>query len=157
MNAASAPATENPASLRYTLVTCSNYRFAINIVSVQEVLAYFRLTRVPNTKPYVSGVFNLRGKIYSVINMGQLLEIDIKKISEHPIIMLVGKQHDVIGIMVDQVNDMITIENKDIHQPVGDDLPAVFRRYISGYCEQDENRIYILDIPSLINQNLQYN
>ncbi len=157
MNAVSAPATENPTSLRYTLVTCSNFKFAINIVSIQEVLAYFRLTRVPNTKSYVSGVFNLRGKIYSVINMGRLLEIDLKKISEHPVIMLVGRQQDVVGIMVDQVNDMITIEDKDIHQPVGDDLPEVFRRYISGFYELDENRIYILDIPSLINQNLQFN
>jgi len=157
MNADSAKASENPATLRYTLVTCSNYKFAIDIGSIQEVLAYFRLTRVPNAKPYVSGVFNLRGKIYSVINMGRLLEIDDKKIAENPMIMLVGKQHDIVGIMVDQVNDMISIENKDIHHPVGDDLPVVFRRYISGYCELDENRIYIMDIASLINQNLQYN
>ncbi len=140
-------------SSRYTVFSCAQYDFAIDIASIQEVLAFPRLTRVPNIKPYIRGVFNLRGKIYSVMEIHQIFGMEAEKETDNTMVILIGKPNEISGIIVDQVKEMITIEYADIHPP-SEDIPTDISRYITGYCERETGKVYIINIPRLKNPDL---
>lgn len=136
---------------RYTVFSCRGQDFAVEITSVREVLEPPRRTRLPNTKSFMSGVFSLRGRIYSVVDLGRLLNLGEKKATGNTLILIIGKPEEAFGIFADRVEDMITIEEKKIMK-TSDNIPEEFRPFTSGYIEQDSGKIYIINVPGLIKQ-----
>jgi len=148
--------TDEGNSVRYTVFTCLTYIFAINIDLVKEVLAHPRLTRVPNVKSYINGVFNLRGKIYTIIDIQRLFKVGTGEDRENSMVILIGRPSETLGIAVDQVNEMITIADREIEKP-GQEIPPAFSAYVSGYCDKNDARIYIINVASLIRHDLGLN
>ena len=137
---------------RYTVFNCQPHDFAIPISDVQEVLTYPKLTRVPNVKTYIRGVFNLRGRIYTVIDLEQLFGLGSDTIRKDRMVVLIGKPGEILGILVDQVKDMTTINDADISVSQSE-IPESFRRFVSGYCEKAGSRIYLIDAGRVIEQD----
>ena len=135
-------------SSQYTVFSCQNYNFAMEINHVQEILANPPLTRVPNVKSFMQGVFNLRGKIYSVVHLSRLFNISGKFDVENPMVILAGASGETVGLTVDDVKEMITLTENEI-SGLEEDIPAAFREYITGFCEREDGRIYLIDIHKI--------
>jgi chemotaxis signal transduction protein len=136
---------------RYTVFSANGQYFAVEITSVREVLESPRRTRLPNAKPFMSGVFNLRGRIYSVVDLGRLVRFGDNKATGNKMVLIIGKPDEALGIFADQVEDMITIEEKNIKK-ASEHIPEEFRSFTSGYYERDSGRLYIINVPGLIKQ-----
>ena len=70
---------ENVALVDYKMVTFSlaGKDYAIDIMQVKEIAKTGRFTYVPNTLPFVLGVYNLRGEIIPIIDLRLFFNIDI--------------------------------------------------------------------------------
>jgi len=136
---------------RYTVFSCMGQYFAVEITSVREVLESPRRTRLPNAKSFMSGVFNLRGRIYSVVDLSRLKSSRDKKATGNKMVIIIGKPDEALGIFADQVEDMITIGEKNIKR-ASDLIPEEFRPFTSGYYERDSGLLYIINVPGLIKQ-----
>jgi purine-binding chemotaxis protein CheW len=82
-------------------------QFAINLFDVKEVVEYSRITRLPNSPPYIKGIIDLRGEITTIIDLKQQLAITAKSSTSEEdsrIIVLDDRlTNSKIGIMVDDV------------------------------------------------------
>src|SRR5574344_2163480 len=72
--------SERIAVIDYKMVTFSlaGKDYAIDIMQVKEIAKAGRFTYVPNTSPFVLGVYNLRGEIIPIIDLRIFFNIPTK-------------------------------------------------------------------------------
>ncbi|MBP5283167.1 MAG: chemotaxis protein CheW [Treponema sp.] len=138
----------------YKMVTFSlaGKDYAIDIMKVKEIAKAGRFTYVPNTLPFVLGVYNLRGDIIPIIDLRLFFNIEIEERApdalENMLILSVGEQ--VFGIVVDEIDKVVGIQKSTINPPhplFGD----INIKYIQGVAEV-ANRLYILlDVDKIFN------
>jgi purine-binding chemotaxis protein CheW len=62
---------------RFSVFNISDRLFGIEINHVKEVLKSPKITRLPNVKPQLLGVFNLRGTILPLMDLRYILGLEI--------------------------------------------------------------------------------
>jgi purine-binding chemotaxis protein CheW len=90
-------------------------QYAIRIHDIHEIIKMQDITQIPNVKPYVKGVINLRGKIVPVLSLRHLFDIGEKEYSKTTRIVVVNHLEDTVGIIVDRVSKVATFT--DIQPP----------------------------------------
>jgi purine-binding chemotaxis protein CheW len=137
---------KKPGSNLYTVFTLSDHLFALEISHIKEVLNFPAITLLPNKKNHFKGVFNLRGTLVTVIDIRYLLNLEIPEDKTPEIVILAEYNEIRIGIAVDQVLDIHTIEEMKIQIPTRK-TPSAIAGKISGYVEKEKlGKIYLLDI-----------
>lgn len=137
---------KNIATVDFKMVTfsLSGKDYAIDIMSVKEIAKAGRFTFVPNTAPFVLGVYNLRGDIIPIIDLRLFFNIEIEERSDDQIenVIIVSVDDNVFGIVVDGIDKVVGIQKSTIQPPhplFGD----INIKYISGVVES-ANRLYVL-------------
>jgi purine-binding chemotaxis protein CheW len=138
-----------PDSNQYTLFSVSGHYFALEIAFIKEVLDFPNYTQLPNRPAHFSGVFNLRGRIVTIIDIRYLLNLEISENELPKMIILIESEQALVAIAVDQVFKFMNID--DIHIKVPSRAtPAPLAKYVSGYVENKEyGTTYVLDIEKL--------
>ncbi len=144
--------TENNDQNRQQFVTfkLGQETYGILIRKAKEIIKPKRITQVPNTENYVLGVINLRGQIVPVVNLKNKLKLDgnSSKDSEERIIT-VDINDALIGIKVDQVNEVVWLENDSIDPPP-EMAGGIREEHLQGVGRENENLLVLLDLTSLL-------
>ncbi|MEO0279215.1 MAG: chemotaxis protein CheW, partial [candidate division WOR-3 bacterium] len=85
-----------------------NEEYAIEMLSIKEIVEIPYITRVPKAPYYVVGVMNLRGYIVPIVDLRRRFNIPESRFDEgeRKIIILEGINKDRhVGIIVDRVNE----------------------------------------------------
>ncbi|MBC8016277.1 MAG: purine-binding chemotaxis protein CheW [Sporomusaceae bacterium] len=116
--------------------------YGVSILQVQEIKRITEITRVPHTPDYIKGVINLRGSVLPVIDLKNRLNLPKQGSTEDMRIIIVKVKDISVGMIVDAVSEVMTINEKDIDSP---DVVAgsVSANYLSGVGKL-ENRLLIL-------------
>jgi purine-binding chemotaxis protein CheW len=119
--------------------------YGIDIMKVKEIAKFNSFTYVPNSSPYVRGVYNLRGDIISILDLRILFHLPAGKTesdgdTENGLILRLDE--NVIGVVVDSIDKVIGISSEDI-QPPHPIFGDINIKYISGVVE-NEGRLYII-------------
>lgn len=137
---------ENVALVDYKMVTFSlaGKDYAIDIMQVKEIAKTGRFTYVPNTLPFVLGVYNLRGEIIPIIDLRLFFNIDIPERKDNSVenMLIVSVGDQLFGVVVDVIDKVVGIQRSSIQPPhplFGD----INIKYIYGVVEC-HNRLYIL-------------
>lgn len=137
---------ENVALVDYKMVTFSlaGKDYAIDIMQVKEIAKTGRFTYVPNTLPFVLGVYNLRGEIIPIIDLRLFFNIDIPERKDNSVenMLIVSVGDQLFGVVVDVIDKVVGIQRSSIQPPhplFGD----INIKYIYGVVEC-RNRLYIL-------------
>lgn len=92
--------------------------FAINILNIKEIIEYGQLTEVPKMPAFIRGVINLRGAVVPVIDMAARFDKPTAELTRKTCIVIIEVAHaegtQVVGIMVDAVNEVVDIEPGNI-------------------------------------------
>jgi purine-binding chemotaxis protein CheW len=120
--AAAPPPTDAEAQFnQYLTFVLGAETFAIGILAIKEIIEYSSLTEVPMMPPYVRGVINLRGAAVPVIDLavrfGRATAPVTKRTCIVIIEVMVNAERQVIGIVVDAVNEVLDIPESDIEPP----------------------------------------
>jgi purine-binding chemotaxis protein CheW len=95
--------------------------FAIGILAIREIIEYHDLTEVPMMPPSVRGVINLRGAVVPVMDLLARFGRPSSPITKRSCVVIVEVQCDderqVIGVVVDAVNEVLDIALTDIEAP----------------------------------------
>lgn len=126
--------------------------YGIDIMKVKEIAKFGNFTYVPNTPPFVAGVYNLRGDIISIIDLRMMFNLPTpegeKSVEDGLILRLDSNQ---IGVIVDQIDKVVGISSASI-QPPHPIFGDINIKYISGVVE-NEGRLYIiLDVERVFSQ-----
>ena len=123
-------------------------RLGIDIMAVREIRAWSPATPLPNAPAHVGGVLNLRGVILPVVDLSRQLGWGKTDPDGRHVIIVVRIGDQLRGLVVDAVNDIVTIAPEDI-QPVPDVGEAVSARYLQGIANLGDRLIMILDLDRL--------
>lgn len=144
-----AAATEPAQFLTFLL---GDETFAIDILSIKEIIEFRNLTTVPLMPDCVRGVLNLRGAVVPVLDLQGRFGRAASQVGKRTCIVIVelnashGRQ--VIGVLVDAVNEVLDIAHDAIEPP-----PAFGARirtdFIHGIGKVDEKFVILLDVDQV--------
>ena len=104
---------------QYIVVSIGSEQYGIDISYVDNIVRMQKITRVPKSLPYYRGVINLRGEVVPVMSarrkMG--LEDDVFTKASRIIILKLEAQ-GMVGIVVDEVKEVVSLGQDDIDQNV---------------------------------------
>ncbi|MFW6231564.1 MAG: chemotaxis protein CheW [Spirochaetota bacterium] len=127
--------------------------YGVDIMKVKEIAKFENFTYVPNTQPFVVGVYNLRGDIISVIDMRTLFNLAASQHGEGETQdgLILRLENGLIGVVVDRIDRVVGISSETI-QPPHPIFADVNMKYISGVVEHDERLYIILDVERILGE-----
>ncbi len=123
--------------------------YGIEILRVQEIKGYTGVTRIPNTPEYIKGILNLRGTIVPIVDLRMkfgLEEIEYTKLTVIIVVEVCGRT---MGIIVDEVSDVLSFPDKDI-RPAPEFGRAVDVSFISGIGRIGEKLVTLLALDHVL-------
>lgn len=129
----------------------TNEKYCINAMLVKEVLKYTDITPVPHAPYFVMGLINLRGNVVTVFDSRLRLNVEENGISSESRIIIIETDDKIVGMLVDQVDEVINIDKSDVDktQTFGEEGSTEFIQSVY----QHENEILILlDTDNLLRE-----
>lgn len=90
----------------------SDNEFAIDIMQVQEIIRYKKITDVPQASDFIIGVVNLRGSVLPVIDFKKLVKNESSDFDNTKRIIIIELSEYKIGVLVDSVREVLRV-NED--------------------------------------------
>jgi purine-binding chemotaxis protein CheW len=123
-------------------------QYGIEISQVREIIAMMKITPVPRTPRYISGVINLRGSIIPVVDTRKRFEMEEIEYTEQTAIIIIEIKKMSIGFIVDMVEEVLAIEDENISEPpkFGTNVNMEF---IKNMARHNDAVVMIMDMEKL--------
>ncbi len=128
-----------------------NVFYGVNVNQVREVKNFEGATPVPCAPPYFKGVTNLRGEVVPVIDLRKRIGLSDRKENEPSIMVVVQDKHP-IGVIVDSVTEVLTLQKKDI-ETGPESLITGSLDGVMGIAKHDKDLIVLLDIVKVVSND----
>lgn len=116
---------------RYLTFAVGEELYGIEISFVTEIVGIQPITSLPEAPDYMKGIINLRGKIIPVIDIRLKFKKLPKEYDDRTCIIVIDIQDVTVGLIVDNVAEVLMIEDGNISTPP--DLRAGLQnRYLAG-------------------------
>ena len=137
-------------SNQYIVVTIGVEQYGINIQYVDNIVRMQKITRVPMVQKFFKGVMNVRGEIIPVMSIrGRFGMEDDVYTDKTRIIILKPEQQEAIGILVDSVKEVVSLEEGNIDK-VRSDGKDEMSKYITSVGKDQGSLISLLNIDGII-------
>lgn len=133
---------------KYLLFTLDAFNFAIASENTQDVVTPHSMTHVPLANTAVLGIYNLRGKIVTNMDLRCLLSMPSAYDRKSHLLLVTQNKDEVISFPVDKVYGIIDICSSDI-KPVPGNADAAWIEHSKGIHQMDNKIVVILDYDSL--------
>jgi len=136
----------------YLIFTVDSIDFGIEIGLVQEIIKIQPISSIPNALDFCKGIINIRGTIVPVLDMRLKLGFEAAAYNERTCIVVVMLEAELIGVIVDMVQDVIRIAENELS-----DSPALYgsggehKSFTSKIASIDGKIKQILDVNSVFN------
>ncbi len=123
--------------------------FGVDAQSVQEVIRYQEMTRVPLTPECVNGLINLRGQIVTAIDMRKRLGLRDRPADKLPMNVVVRSDEGAVSLLVDQIGDVIEVSSEDFETPP-ETLRGPTRELVQGAYKLDGKLLLVLNTTETV-------
>ncbi|WP_035767106.1 chemotaxis protein CheW [Butyrivibrio sp. NC2002] len=134
--------------IQYIIIRLGDEQYGIDIKYIDNIVRMQQITRVPQVAHYLKGVINIRGVIVPVMSLRLKMEMDPDEITDKSrIIILKAEEDTLIGIIVDQVNQVLTLGSNSIEKVTySADKGKKINSFISGVGKYEGGLVSILDL-----------
>lgn len=134
--------------IQYIIIRLGDEQYGIDIKYIDNIVRMQQITRVPQVAHYLKGVINIRGVIVPVMSLRLKMEMDPDEITDKSrIIILKAEEDTLIGIIVDQVNQVLTLGTNSIEKVTySADKGKKINSFISGVGKYEGGLVSILDL-----------
>jgi purine-binding chemotaxis protein CheW len=112
------PALPVDEPLQYLTFLAAHEMFAVNTLSVREIIEYNQVTAVPMMPVFMRGVINLRGSVVPVVDLRARFGKGTTVLGSRTCIVILDAASEgeaqVLGVVVDSVSEVIEIQDVDI-------------------------------------------
>lgn len=120
-------------------------QFAVETSKVQSIADMMKVTTVPKAPSYIKGLINLRGSIISLLDINLLLNLSSNS-NEQTNIIILNVQDELLGISVDQVEEVLEFDEKTLQKLDGDKAQS----YTKGIVKLKDRLVTLIDIDKLL-------
>lgn len=136
-------------STQYIVIRLGDEQFGIDIRFIDNIVRMQTITRVPKVPAYLKGVINLRGEVIPVMSIRMKMGLPEDVIARATrIIILKLEQQGNVGIIVDEVREVVTLESTQIDKIAYDAKEGAIN-FISGVGKRNGELISLLDLNSI--------
>lgn len=136
------------AGREFLVFRLGNEEYGIEILKVQEIRGYERVTRIVNTPAFIAGVTNLRGVIVPIVDLRVKFDLPAE-FNDHTVVIVLSLASRVVGIVVDGVSDVLSLSAGQI-KPAPDYTVTLSSKYLLGLGAQAERMLILVDIEKLL-------
>jgi purine-binding chemotaxis protein CheW len=129
---------------QYSTFDVAGFYFGIDVLQVQEVLRYQRMTPVPLAPAVIEGLINLRGQIVTAMDMRQRLGLPPRADGETAMNVVVRTEEGVVSLLVDEIGDVVEAESSSFERPPENLDPAI-RNLVRGIHKLKDRLLLVLD------------
>jgi len=133
--------------------------YGVDILCVQEIRVWSRVTELPNKPGYIKGVINLRGVIIPIIDLRLRFVQPALDYNDQTVTIILRQQKQqrttVVGIVVDAVSEVYKFTKQAIRQApgFGNNIDGCF---LKGLASVDNKLVILLDSETLLNEDDLY-
>ncbi len=137
---------------QYLTFILDEEHYGIDISSVIEIIGIQKITQLPQQPDYVNGVINLRGRIIPTIDVRTRFNKEKVEYDERTCTIVVDVKDTLVGLIVDRVDEVMTIYDESISEPprFNQDFKG---RYVQGIARIEDTIIMLLDSGHLLSQD----
>lgn len=142
-------------SAQYIVIRLGDEKYGIDIRYVDNILRMQQITRVPKVAAYFRGVINLRGEVVPVMSVRVKMGLeDVEETKDTRIIILKADGIEKIGIIVDEVKEVVTLEEEQIDRMAYDSKEET-SAFVTAVGKCGEDLISLLDLHAVLAEQNQ--
>ena len=123
--------------------------YAVNILEIKEIIKPREVTEVPRVPGFVAGILSLRGIIIPVYDMRLRLGFPSQEQTGRSRIIVVKRQDEFSGLMVDEVVQVVRIEIGSIEPPPAV-LDGIDRDFVTGLGRFGSQMLILLKMEKIL-------
>ena len=131
---------------KVAVVFAGEEEFGIDIEKVVEILKGQRVYLFPQLPSFLSGMINIRGEVIPLVDLRKRFGINPDSKKERIVVVRSGREK--VGLLVDGVKEIMTLEPNEVIQP-----PALFKglktEYLTGIGRRGGSIIILLNLDTL--------
>ncbi len=124
-----------------------NQEFGIEVDFVEMVIERSEITMIPNSKPFIEGVMNLRGRIVPVLDLTKLLHITGSEELTFENVLVTKLEDSEVGFLVNEVKEVIRAKESEIDTASKSDQTD---RKAKGVVQKGKRLILFLDLEEIM-------
>ena len=137
--------------LEFLTFTLCNENYGVDILKVREIRGWEKIRQLHDTPVFVKGVLDLRGSIVPIIDLR--IRFQVKEVEYTAttviIILAVGDEGGMMGIVVDSVSDVLAVDQVDIKN-----TPSLGSKintdYIRGMVTNEDQMVMLIESDKLL-------
>lgn len=126
----------------------NDQEFGIEILRVQEIKNFTRVTPIPNMPECIKGVMNLRGTVVPIVDLRKKFNMPSSEYNQFTVIIVVNVGARIMGLVVDAVSDVLNVGDEAIEG--APDLGSIDTSFIKGLAKSNDRLVTLLDIEQLL-------
>jgi purine-binding chemotaxis protein CheW len=126
----------------------NDQEFGIEILRVQEIKNFTRVTPIPNMPECIKGVINLRGTVVPIVDLRKKFAMPSAEYNQFTVIIVVNVGTKIMGLVVDAVSDVLNVGEESIEKTP--DLGAIDTSFITGLAKSGDRLVALLNIEYLL-------
>lgn len=140
-------------AIQYIVIKLGSEQYGIDIKYVDNIVRMQHITRVPKVADYLKGVINLRGEVIPVMSLRIKMELPADELTKATrIIILKLEQHGTIGVIVDEVKEVVTLSQDEIEKVSYDGTDERIN-FVLGVGKHAGELISLLDLNAVAMEN----
>ena len=140
-------------SKQYIVVKIGSEQYGIDISYIDNIVRMQKITRVPKAQDFFNGVINLRGEIIPVISIRRRFGLENDTFTDQSrIIVLKPEQQEAIGVIVDVVKEVVTLDESQIEKVYSDGKDDK-SKYVSAVGKNQNSLITLLNVNGILDFN----
>lgn len=143
---ARATEVETGETMQFVVFSLANETYGIPTRYVKEVQPLRDVSPVPCTSDFVVGVINIRGAIYSVVDIRQFLGVQKQEVTDLTKVILVDAAGLEVGILADDVSESMSVAMAEIKPSLAAQA-TIKEEYIQGVTK---DMLIILNLDTLM-------
>ena len=122
--------------------------FGIEVLSVQEIRGFTRLTPIPEADSGLKGLMNLRGTVIPVMDLRLRLGLEARDYDKFTLVVVVNVTDKLVGLVVDAVSAVKCIPGS--HISPAPPSTTVRPSLLSGVAKLGEDLVLMLDLELVV-------
>lgn len=141
--------SESAQTMQLVTFRLADETYGIEITKVREIILMGEITQIPQAAHYVKGLINLRSTVIPVIDLRAKFGLAESDLTDESRIMVINVSNNTIGIIVDEVKEVLRIRRDQIAPPPPT-VASLGREYLQGLVKLDDQLLILLDIERLL-------
>jgi len=141
---------EDTQANKYLFFKIGKESYGVGIRYVIEIIELQTISMVPDLPDYVKGVINLRGKVIPIVDLRLRFDMDERAYDNRTCIIITEVDHILVGCLVDTVEEVMEILEKNIEPPPKFKTVSGKDQYISGMGKVGEAIKILIDVEKIV-------